>query len=81
MHISNLVLKPASSNEVFTTVHVQYSNPRVCGTLYLKLYTGSGGNTLPRRTCHQMFGNRPTHCILTAETDTKLTSYSGHHIK
>ena len=28
-----------------------------------------------------MFGNRPTHFILTAETDTKLTSYSDYHIK
>ena len=81
MHISNLALKPVSSNDAFTTVNVQYSNPRVSGPLHLKIDTGSGGNTLPMRTYHQMFGNRPTHFILTAETDTKLTSYSGHHIK
>ena len=79
MHISNLALKPASSNEAFTTVSVQYSNPHVSGPLHLKIDTGSGGNTLPMRTYHHMFGNRPTHFILTAETDTKLTSYSRQY--
>ena len=52
MHISNLALKPAISNEAFTTVNVQYSNPRVSGPLHLKIDTGSGGNTIPMRTYH-----------------------------
>ena len=81
MYINNLATKSASYNKAFTTVNVQYSNHRVSGPLHLKIDTGSGGNTLPMRTYHQMFGNRSTHFILTAETDIKLTSYSGHPIK
>ena len=49
--------------------------------LHLKIDTGSGGNTLPLRTYYQFFGDHACHCILTTETDTKLTSYSGHPIK
>ena len=81
MHISNLSLKPSSSNEAFTTVNVQYRHPRVSVPWHMKIDAGSGVNTLPMRTYHQMFGNRPTHCILAAETDIKLPSYSGHPIK
>ena len=55
MHISNLTLKQAISNEAFTTVNVKYSNPHVSGPLHLEINTSSGGNTLPMRTYHLMF--------------------------
>ena len=78
--ISNLALKPLNNNEAFTKLNMSYNNPAVRGPLRLKVDTGAGGNTLPLRTYHQMFGNTPTNKILTPEPAAKLTSYSGHSI-
>ena len=78
--ISNLALKPLNNNEAFTKLNMSYNNPAVRGPLRLKVDTGAGGNTLPLRTYHQMFGSTPTNKILTPEPAAKLTSYSGHSI-
>ena len=78
--ISDVAMKPARNNEVFTHVHVSHKNPDTKGPLKLKVDTGSGGNTLPMRTYRQMFGETPTHSILTPEPTVKLHSYSGHTI-
>ena len=59
---------------------MSYNNPAVRGPLRLKVDTGAGGNTLPLRTYHQMFGNTPTNKIFTPEPAAKLTPYSGHSI-
>ena len=35
----------------------------------------------PLRTYKQIFGSRPTHCVLKPEPNTRLKSYSGHQIR
>ena len=77
---SNLALKPLNTNKAFTKLNMSYNNPAVGGPLRLKVVTRVGGNTLPLRTYHQMFGNIPKNKFLAPEPAAKLTSYSGHSI-
>lgn len=70
-----------NDTEAFTTLDTYHENPRVTGTVRLKVDTGAGGNTLPLRTYRQMFGDigMPDH-IVKPERHVKLTSYSGNEI-
>ncbi len=70
----------AKTEEAYITLQVRHKSPHVSGSMRLKVDTGSGGNTLPLRTYHQMFCNTPVEEILAPEPGIKLTSYSGNTI-
>ena len=67
--------------EAIATVLIYHHDPKVKGLLRIKIYTGSGGNTLSLRTFKHMFGSIPPEQILQREPSIKLSSYTGDNIK
>ena len=60
---------------------IQVPNLKGTHNLKLKIDTGASGNTLPIRTYHQMFGDKPFNQVLKPVKNITLSAYNGQTIQ
>ena len=67
-------------DSAYTELKVQVPNIKGTHNLKLKIDTGASGNTLPIRTYHQMFGDKPFNQVLKPVKNITLSAYNGQTI-
>ena len=67
-------------DSAYTELKVQVPNIKGTHNLKLKIDTGASGNTLPIRTYHQMFGDKPFNQVLKQVKNITLSAYNGQTI-
>ena len=78
--IFGLIPDSSIRSEAFTNLFVRHQLPAVSGLIRVKVDTGAGENTLPKRTFKQRFGHCVVSKVATLEPRAKLTGYSGNTI-